>query len=146
MPEPYQVQITMTSGQARLIRDALELFVALGIGRTEEVSDMLGQLHKLEQNQEDTLKEFMKFIKINYLGCPPKGNWGISNPEKVDPVARTAYDLKKVFEKVIAVAENHDMSVWHDGDMLHYGTEPTPEAAFVRDGIPTPVEVMRHRR
>lgn len=139
----YKLQITITATQARLIESALDLYVRLGLGQTDKLAEFLDDLFP---GHYELLETIMEGIKMEVCGCPKNGSLGIAN-KKVKPEVKTSYDLMKCIEKGIAEAEEHaEYSIWHDGDLLHLGTEPTPEVKIVQDGEIRPVEVMRHSK
>ena len=137
----YQVKLTMTAAQARIIAKALDMYVRLGIGQTEEAADFLDMV--LDVKDLESLRQTMKAVKVEQLGCPANGSYGIGNEKLADSV-HDAYDVKKALEKVIATAETHDRwSVWHDGNIVKYGKEPHVETSFVKDGAETQVNPRR---
>lgn len=137
----YQVRLEMTGVQARIIARALDLFVRLGLGQTEEAADFLDTV--LDVKDLEALRQTMRAVKVEQLGCPANGSYGIGN-SKLHPQVHDAYDVKKALEKVIATVEKHqDFSVWHDGNIVKYGKEPHITASFVKDGQETQVNVKR---
>lgn len=144
--DDYRLQITVSAVQARIIIAALDVYTRTGIGQLERVTELIDDLFVTDSKKAKLLESTMNGLKQEICGQPTNGSMGISN-DKVKPKIKTCYDLLKSFEKGIAVAENiAEHSVLHDGDILHLGTEPTPEVSIIRGDTVEPVEVKQHRK
>lgn len=136
----YNLQLNVTPAQARLLIEALDLRVRIGIGQIEAVAEAIGH-----PTDYDEIRNHLFAVK-RILGHPANGSHGIANPQ-ISPTTKTSYDLMKAIQKGVATAEDHaSFSVWHDGDILHLGTEPTARVAIVRGGLCKEVAVARHQR
>lgn len=139
----YKLQLNLSANQANLLQKALDLYIRVGIGQLEAVAEVVNELHDVGDSQNYSRELFVE-IKKEILDLPRNGNHGITN-DKVSKNTKTSFDLLKAIEKGIATAEEHGgHSVWHDGDILHLGQEPTPTVVIVRDGVETSVEVKKH--
>ena len=141
----YHLQVTMTAAQARIIIKALDLYTHMGIGHTEVVAEQIIELCDVAYDEQKKVRNYLMDLKTKVLGHPRNGSHAIASP-KVLPIVKTAYDLEKAIQKGVAMAEDyiqHQDSVWHIGDILHLGTEPTPKIAYIRDGHVQPIEAGR---
>jgi len=125
-----KVNLTLTEKQLHIIEDAIDLFIRVGIGQLGIVLEKLEFLfpeQMKEQRSYDLKREFTDKMKEKIFDFAAGANFGISSPHVCDNV-KIGYDLQKVIQKHIAVENNHDKySVWHDGPMLHLGSEPIAE-------------------
>lgn len=133
----YEILLKLNTKQARLLEKILDLYVRIGIGQFEEIAQTINSLFDINSNnfelQGNLALELMKVLKRQLLGYD-NGNIGISN-EKVKNDVKVAYDLAKVLQKGIAVTEDHkSYSVWHDGAILHLGSEPIASISSKKEG------------
>lgn len=148
MKDDYRLQITVSPQQAHLIQKAMDLYTRMGIGQMEAVAEAINETNGTDCYPfavYNPVREKLIEIKESILHQPRNGNKGITHPD-VAAAVKTVYDILKSIQKGIATAEDHGShSVWHDGDILHLGTEPTPEVNIIRGEEVTPVAVNQHR-
>jgi hypothetical protein len=133
----YQIKMTVTAEQARVISRALDVYVRLGLGQLGIVAEALDGLHDIQDL--DGLMNALDEAKSRYLGLCEGRSYGIGN-RKVDAAAHVAYDLEKGVQKVLATTEKHGThSVWHHGNTLKYGSEPLATFSTIVDGVETPI-------
>jgi hypothetical protein len=132
-----KVNLTLTRQQLRLIESALELYMRLGIGQLEIVGEklLMELFYKMFKDRYSSSKEiedkFLRPMKQEMFGFGPGASFGISS-DKVHDGVKIGYDLQKVIQKHIATVEDHHKySVWHDGPMLHLGSEPIAEISEI---------------
>lgn len=136
----YTVNVTMTGGHARLLIQALDLVVSVGLGRMEDVARAVTIYHRhADLNDNEELNRLFGRVK-EMVGLNNLSNWGIGHPNNVQSV-REAYDLMKALRKLVATAEGfvHEGGTWSDGVFVKYGQLPVPTATYTRDGTTTPV-------
>ena len=139
----YTVKVEMTARQLRLVVNALDMFVRLGIGQVEEVVDNLDLMFDLTPEKKDDLRVLVNRIKTEIINQPVNGSYGIGNRKVKKPV-HDSYDLYKALAKVIATAERHErFSVWHDGNIVRYGDQPSPTMSFTRGETEVAVDANR---
>lgn len=117
--------LTLTKNQLRIIEQALEIYMRISIGHFEEISHLFMNLHpELDLVRHELDDKYLTPMKEEIFGFK-NGNIGISKaPDK----AKVAYDMQKVIQRLIATVEDHHKySVWHDGPIMHYGSEPIAE-------------------
>ena len=111
---PAVVLSIPTHAQARIINDALDLYVRMGLGQLEEL-EHLARFDAIPfgpqgatKDQMDALSDLREKLKQakSGLGYDPGGHWSISSPQ-VPLSAKRAYLLLKVFAKALAEARDH---------------------------------------
>lgn len=127
-----------THAQARIIKDALDLYVRMGMGQLEEIEHLarfdatpFGPQRYAKDRLEslNELSDLLRQAKYS-LGYAHGGHWAISAPE-VPLSAKRAYALMKVLAKALAEARNLNPSfrgVDYDGVTLRYTDDPLAHA------------------
>ena len=116
-------ELKATDKHIRILIDALELYTRVGTGQVENLADTLNKLYPDNCSYHDDKKLLAEF-KMKVFGYEMNSSMGICHDGVHDDV-KISYDLLKVFQKAVATKENHSgMSVWHDGALLHLGSEP----------------------
>jgi len=120
--------LTITHKQLRIMERALDLYIRVGIGQFEALIDSLEYLFPETMKHQSAYilrEQYTDKLKNLIFDFHSGGSYGISNPSISDE-AKIAYDMDKVIQKMIAVIEDHhNGSVWHHGDLLHLGSEPS---------------------
>lgn len=122
-------QITVTLPQLRFLEKALNIMTRIGIGQFDvvgETIDLEFEKYLPEGNRSYWNLKYNWFdpMKKALLGFDGGASYGICSPEVSDRT-KVTYDMQKSIQKVIATVDKHnEMSVWHDGDLLHLGSEP----------------------
>lgn len=115
-------ELKVTDRQISVLIDALDLYSRIGIGQVEEVAEVLRKLYPDHCKYDD--RKLLADFKMKVFEHGINGSWGVCN-EQVHDNCQVAYDIEKVLQKAIASKYNHhSTSVWHDGPMLHLGSEP----------------------
>ena len=125
-------EVELTHKQLRVIANLLELGTRIGIGQFDEVGRTIEEMHHNNLDKDawiglywDLRNTLFDPLKKKLLGFDGGASYGIAN-EKVCNEAKIAYDMMKAMQQVIAKEEDHSSSsVWHNGDSLHLGSEPT---------------------
>ena len=142
-------QVNYTKKQLRVIEQALNLVTRLGLGQIDCVGEFL-DYHNCDKKKDpkfpsywDLRNKYFDPMKKDLFGFESGASYGVGNKEVHDD-SHIAYDMQKAIQKVIAIEENHDSSsVWHNGDILHYGSEPHIEIKKVPNNK-FPESVMRN--
>lgn len=121
----YEAQLS--HAHVHVLIDALELLTRLGIGQLEHVLEKLDFLYSFDRmtyEAREEARELVRLLKKVNFEFDVNQSYSIASAEVPDHV-KVAYDLLKTLQKRVAVTEQHDRtSVWHDGPMLHLGSEP----------------------
>lgn len=118
--------ITLTTKQAHVLVNALDIYSRIGLGQTEALAQGLQELHP-GIHYWDIVHKHTDPIKQELFGFTGGASYGVGNP-KVSDAASIAYDLQCVIRKCVAQVEDHSTSsVWHS-EPLHYGSEPLATA------------------
>lgn len=122
--------LKLTTQQAHVVIQALDLFSRLGMGQFEIVSEVLRDIGVMrysdadfneKRDSTDALLDELKAV----FGHPPNGSLGIM--AAVEP-SRIAYDIECVLRKEIAKQEQHGShSVWHHKPLHTAKTVPLAE-------------------
>lgn len=124
-----QYVVNLNHYQLRVIVEALEVIMRLGLGQIEYISDVMSSIHfkKTEDQGIDFYKIKEKYLdpmKQELLNLQSNQYFSISSNHVEDRV-KVAYDIMKAMQKVISEKENHErFSVWRDGNILHLGSAP----------------------
>lgn len=86
--EDFELQITVDPSDARIILDALDLYMRVHMGQVEEVASVLWDRGG---HGDEARQAIMAFKKAVFPECPPNGSFGIANAPY--PKARRAYDI-----------------------------------------------------
>lgn len=122
-------QISFTKKQLRVLESALNLVTRLGLGQIDCVGEFLDHHANRKKNPNfpsywDMRNDVFDPLKKKLFGFEGGASYGVGNPEVHDD-SHIAYDIQKTIQKTIATEEKHEShSVWHNGDILHYGSEP----------------------
>lgn len=131
-----KLHLEVTIEQAKVISEALDLFVRIHIGQIGEIEYLFrgmeirkkdGHFTSYEENEE--IRSYCEAIK-RVLGHPSNGNWSIGNT-MVNKSAHRAYEIEKVIDKVIAVYNNPNpefKGVNYQGLSFRYTNDPEPKA------------------
>jgi len=142
MSDDTRFHLTLTDGQAQAVLDALELYMRLGIGQVDYVSDLLrfgtlptfrsdtrrGERKTAAPGVIEDVEDMLNQIKEK-LGYPRNGSHGIGHPDNHISVSRS-HEILKVLQR--AVAESRDpkpmmKGVMYDGLIVRYTDDPAPE-------------------
>lgn len=101
--EEKRVQITLEVRQARVLIDALDMYLRMGMGHLEvAVGEFLReQFYERAGPHEEEVMEAIQEIKRLVFSLEGNGSWGIRN-EKVPLRCREAADIEKVLRFGVA--------------------------------------------
>jgi hypothetical protein len=122
-------QITVTLPQLRMLERALNILTRIGIGQFDVVGETIDlefekRLPEGNRSYWNLRYNWFDPMKKVLLGFDGGASYWIGSPEVSDRI-KIAYDVQKSIQKVIATVDAHnEMSVWHNGDLIHLGTEP----------------------
>jgi hypothetical protein len=122
-------QITITLPQLRMLERALNILTRVGIGQFDVVGETIEL--EFEKKLPEECNTYWKLrdywfdpMKNSLLGFGIGASYGIGSPEVSDRI-KIAYDVQESLQQIIAKLDAHnEMSVWHNGDILHLGSEP----------------------
>lgn len=140
--DKLQSEITIEQGQATV--EALDVYTRLCIGQLDAVVEMVcdgtipmradskGPRVVADADAIEHVRALMNQVKV-VLGYAAGGSNGIGH-RHVAQTGHRAYEIKKVFERVIALHRNPAPSfrgVNYDGLVVRYTQDPAPEAKIV---------------
>jgi hypothetical protein len=98
--------LEMSASQGEVLVRALDFFSRIGIGQIEEVETMLRQYGHLKEGYSyDAVKNALDFVKLETMGHPPGGSYGIFH-QKVPDWFKLAWDLQQVIRHKLAWTAN----------------------------------------
>lgn len=140
------IRLSMTEEQAAVLRDALDLYARLGLGQVDVVTQMVicgtalpADGHLASIDQVDAVRDGMSMVR-HALGFRGEGHSRGIGADDVPVAIATAWDLKKVVAKAVAVAREPNpepgaRGVDYDGLFVSFSPAPHPVAEIV-DGEP----------
>jgi len=133
--------VTLTLKQLMVIEESLNLRTRIGIGQFDCIGDVIendfsdkNERHHLTLGKYwDVRRKYLDPMKQELLGFISGESYGIASPEVSDR-AKISYDMQKSFQQVIAKEIDYQStSVWHNGDILHLGSEPRISLTKIKD-------------
>lgn len=136
-----EVVVKMSTEQAKVICDALDLYNRITLGQFEELESLIrhclickaGNLNDAEDKQYPNFDEMdeirEKIFEIKHImGFPQYGSFGIGNPKLHSSNARS-YEMMKTIQKVLAEHRNPNpefRTVDYDGVIVRYTQDTLP--------------------
>ena len=140
-----KVHITITIPQARAMVAALDIYMRLGLGQVQMISEMVADgsipiKSGLDQSEMDVIHSVAALCNEirRELGFLPGESYGVGNRDVSDEAHR-AYEMEKVIQKVLALHDDPTPTfrgVHYDGLTVRYTGDPVPECVIEEGTVP----------
>lgn len=122
-----KIQLEMNDEQARVVKEALELYGRIGMGQVEEITQHPSLLNR-EFNDEEVSRHLGDVKEIVFPDLQGRGHYyGIRNPNTHED-SRVAFDVQQVLRNRMAWAKNPAGSLGSVifDDPIQYSEQPLP--------------------
>ena len=139
-----KVHITITIPQARAMVAALDIYMRLGLGQVQMISEMVADgsipiKSGLDQSEMDVIHNVAALCNEirRELGFLPGESYGVGN-RAVSVEAHRAYEMEKVIQKVLVLHDDPTPTfrgVHYDGLTVRYTGDPVPECVIKKGAM-----------